>query len=361
MNAFEEIFNLRYNILYYTSAFIVLILVIEFYFKKTTTKNIQNFLLPILLLIIVVLMGNRGVEVGTDTLNNINYFKGTAQVDSLYELKDIGLYIVSIFASMFSRNTDFFLTILAFLYITPIYIGIKNLKMNNPLIFFFVLFSFFFFESMGVNTQKQGLAFSIFFCGMTYFINTNKKISYLLFGISFLFHASIIIPIATFIFVGKIKRLSIPVISYIAATILALINFNIYAVLIKIPIINVLVEERLELYFEDKGDYNIGFRPDFWIFNTIFAVIGIYTYKYADRMNFNKSIYFRFLISYLFISSYFFLMFGARFSDRSGVLAWIFIPFLLYPYVVINKRIGWLNTFTVFIISVFLASIFKFI
>lgn len=361
MNSFEEIFNLNYNVLYYASAFVVLILVVEFYYKKRSAGGIQNILLPILLLIIVFLFGNRGVEVGVDTPNNIKFFKGYTQIDSLSELKDVGLYLVSILASVFSKSTDFFLTLLAFLYIIPIYIGIKNLKMNNQLIFFFVLFSFFFFKSMGINTQRQGLAFSMFFCGITYFINNKKLIAYFLFGLAFLFHASFIIPIIIFLFSNKIKKLHFPIALYILTTVLALTNFKFNNILSEIPIVNILVEDRLSGYFQDKGNYQIGFRPDFWLFNTIFALIGVFTYRNIEKLNFNKQNYLKFLTSYLFLSSYFFLMFNARFSDRSGFLGWIFILFLLYPYIISNKNIGWLNTFSVFLISVFLASIFKFI
>ncbi|MAB58276.1 MAG: hypothetical protein CL524_12100 [Aequorivita sp.] len=360
MNSFEEIFTLRYNTLYYASAIIVLILVIEFYYKKNATGKLQNILLPILLLIIVFLFGSRGMEVGIDTPNNVKYFNGEVQIASISDVKDIGLYLVSVVSSNFFKSTDSFLTLLSILYILPIYIGIRNLKLNNPLIFFFILFSFFFFKNMGINTQRQGLAFSLFFCGVTYFIINKKYISYLLFGLSFLFHASFVLPITIFIIIKKSQTLYLPIIFYLTATILALINFPFDKVLSKIPYVNLFFEDRLAIYFDDIGNYQIGFRASFWFFNTVFAIVGIYTYKNLNKLNMDKQLYFRFLSSFLYLSGFFFLMFSARFSDRTGFLSWLFIPFLLYPFVTSYRNLGLLNIFSVFILLVSISTIFKF-
>lgn len=358
----EQLFNLRYNIVYYVVAFIALFFVCEFYLKNKNTTKIQNLLLPILLIILVFLIGFRSEFVGKDTPNNIKYFTQKVQVAEVGDLKDVGLYLVSAVSAIFTKNVDVFLIILAFLYILPIYIGIRNLKIRNVFIFFFFIFSFFFFKTMGTNTQRQGLAFTVFFCSVTYFINDKKKISYLLFVIAFMFHASIILPIVAFLVSSKIKKLTIPLIVYGVATGLSIINFKIYDILAGIPIVSLLVEERLDTYTDLSVDnYRVGFRPDFWVFNTVFLIIGYYTYKHLKKNKINKVFYQTVFISYILLSSFFFLMFSARFSDRFGFLAWMFIPFLLLPYVDNRKSIGVFNPITISFICLFLATIFKFI
>ncbi len=362
-NKYEILFNLRYNFIYYITAFITLIFVVEFYLKNRTYTKIQYYFFAILLLVITFFFGTRGEFVGIDTPNNVKYFTGKVKINNLSDLKDIGIYFISILISKISKNIDVFLTAIAVLYIIPIHSSIKNLKLKNPLIFFFFLFSLFFFKSMGTNTIRQGLAFSIFLYGLTIYLKDKKVVAYILFAISFIFHASIIIPIVIFLAALRIKKLKWPFLIYGLCTILAIANLKANTILGQIPIVNILVEERLDTYYIDKGNYRIGFRPDFWLFNTIFTVIGYITLKNIDKFNsvFLSKNYKVFFVAYVLLSSFFFLMFSARFSDRFGFLSWMFIPLLLLPYAQSRVKISVLNTFTVFFICVFLATIFKII
>lgn len=216
---------------------------------------------------------------------------------------------------------------------------------------------------MGINIQRQGIAFSLFFCAITYYQLQNKKfITYLLYILAFMFHASIIIPIVAFFVSKKIKAVKIPLLIYLLSTGLSLVNFNFYGVLEQIPIINILVEERLEGYLNiDEERYRIGFRPDFWFFNTIFLFIGYYTYRNIKKLSVNIEFYKTIFFSYIFTSSFFFLMFSYGFSDRYGVLSWIFIPFLLLPYVDYRKKIGLFNVLILYLVCLTIATIFKFI
>lgn len=362
MNDFEIIFFFKYNLLYYIFSTITLIVVIEFYVKNVYTSKIQNFLLPVLCIILILMFGYRDESVGTDTHNNIKYFKDRFNFFSLKDVNDIGLFLVSKFVVQFTDNVAHFLSILSLLYITPIYIGIKTLRLVNPLVFFFVFFSMFSFISMGINIQQQGIAFSLFCCGLIFFISKKVKTAFLLFFIAFLFHASILIPIVIFLIANKIKSLNISLSIYILTTILSIVNFKLDIILMQIPIINILVQSRLETLLIDRGNYLIGFRPDFWLFNTVFALIGYFTFKNYEKLKVSLSIeiYQRIYVSYLLVSSYFFLMFSAPFSDRFGILAWMFIPFLLYPYIISRKSNRFLNTVSIFFICLVLATFFKF-
>lgn len=364
MNDLQQIFNIQYNLVYYAVSFVALLLIIEFYYRNINTSKIQKIILFFLLVGIILLFGFRTEMVGTDTPRNIKYFVDSYSftINSFSEVKDIGLYAVSKFIAKLTSNVDIFLTVLAILYIGPIYIGINNLKLKNPLIFFFFLFSFFFFKSMGINIQRQGIAFALFFCGITYNLKDKNFISYVLYALAFVFHASIIIPIVVFFVSKKIKAVKIPLLIYLLSTGLSLVNFNFYGVLEQIPIINILVEERFDGYLNiDEEHYRIGFRPDFWFFNTIFLFIGYYTYRNIKKLSVNIEFYKTIFFSYIFTSSFFFLMFSYGFSDRYGVLSWIFIPFLLLPYVDYRKKIGLFNVIILYLVCLTIATIFKFI
>ena len=363
LNPDEILFNFRYNIIYYITACITLFFVAEFYFKNKAHTKIQYFILIILLGILILLFGTRGEYVGIDTVNNIKYFTGSVKINDLGELKDIGIYFLSITFAQFSQDVDYFLTLIACIYIVPLYLSFRKLDLITPLIFFLFLFSLFFFKSMGMNTVRQGLAFSIFFLGLVSMIKDRKLHSYILFVLSFFMHASIIIPIVILLIAKRLNNIKIAYFVYGICTLLALVNFKANLVLGQIPIVNILVEERLDTYYIDTGNYRIGFRPDFWLFNSIFAGIGYITLKHIDKFNseFLSKNYKIFFTVYLLLSSFFFLMFSARFSDRFGFLSWMFIPLLLLPYAQSRVKIGVLNTLTVFFICVFLATIFKFI
>ncbi|MCA4782186.1 EpsG family protein [Empedobacter stercoris] len=362
-NKYEILFNLRYNFIYYITAFITLIFVVEFYLKNRTYTKIQYYFLAILLLVITFFFGTRGEYVGTDTVNNIKYFTGRVVISDLSSLNDIGLFSLSMFLAKFSDNINFFLTAAAFIYLAPILLAIHNLQLRNPLIFFFCLLSMFYFKGMGINIQKQGIAFSFFICGISYLFNNKKIIGYSLFAVAFIFHASIIIPITVFFLSFEVKKINWVFVVYIITTLLSLINFNLNSILSNIPIVNILTESRLDTYYIDKGNYKIGFRPEFWLFNTIFTMIGYITLKNIDKFNsvFLSKNYKVFFVAYVLLSSFFFLMFSARFSDRFGLMSWVFIPLLLLPYTQIRYNLKYLNTLTIFLISVFLFIAFKFI
>ncbi|MDM1454778.1 EpsG family protein [Myroides odoratimimus] len=362
-NHYEILFNYRYNFLYYIVAFFTSIFVIEFYVKNKLFTKIQYVFLGVLLFILMLLFGTRGVFVGTDTPNNIKFFTKEVQIHSLSDLKDLGIYFISIVINRFTNDIDLFLTVISVLYLMPIFFVIKKIGIKNPMIFFLFLYSLFFFKSMGMNTIRQGLASSYFLLGIVIYLKNRKKMGYLLFVTSFFLHASIIIPIMIFLAALKVKNLKWVIIIYVFSTILSVVNFKINVLLGQIPIINILVEERLDTYYVSNTNYRIGFRPDFWLFNTVFAIIGYFTLKNIDKFEdyFSSNYYKVFYVSYILLSSFFFLMFSASFSDRFGFLSWMFIPLLLMPYAQSSVRVGFLNTLSVFFISVFLFTIFKFI
>lgn len=359
MESIIDAFNLRFTLVYLSIVFFAIILINEYVNKSKNTDEIQNFLLLFYALIIILIIGTRDKVVGTDSARTLIYFNGTRVIKSLSELKDFGVYFVSLFARRISDNYKIFFTLNAVLYVTPIVIGIRNMTKKNRFIIFFIVISMFFFKSMGINTTKQGIAFSFFFLAMTFF-NKKRWLSIVFFIIAFFNHASIIIPIIIFLTSNVFKNLKNVFYIYIAATVLSLIHFDLNTLLSNIPGVNILVQDRLDGYYEKFAtrNYRIGFRIDFFVFNTVFAIIGYYTLKNIKVLE-EKLKYEKFYITYMLTSSFFFLMFSAAFSDRFGVLSWIFIPFLMYPYTQTRDKIGFINLLGIFLICFFLFLVFN--
>ncbi|MDQ0782141.1 EpsG family protein [Chryseobacterium sp. W4I1] len=359
MEAIIDAFNLRFTLVYLSVALFAVILINEYVSRRKNSDDIQNLLLLFYALVMILLIGIRDKKVGSDSERSLIYFTGARVVRSLSELKDIGTYFISLLARKLSDNYKAFFTLNAILYVVPIIIGIRNLTQKNRFLVFFIVISMFFFKTMGINTTRQGISFSFFFLAVTFF-DKKKWLSIVFFIVAFFNHASIIIPIAVFLMSTKISNLKVIFSIYIVATILSLVNFNLNELLGKIPVINILVQERLDQYYA-KGSqiaYKTGFRINFFAFNTIFAIIGYYTLKNIENIE-EYLRYKRFYVTYMLTSSFFFLMFSAAFSDRFGFLSWIFIPFLMYPYTQTNKKIGFINLLGVFFICFSLFLIFN--
>jgi len=360
MEAIIDAFNLRFTLVYLSVAFFAIILINEYVNKRKNSDEMQNILLLFYALVIILVIGTRNKVVGADSERTLIFFNGTRTIKSLSELKDVGNYFISLLARKLSDNYKVFFTMNAVLYIAPIVVGIRNLTQKNRFFIFFIIISMFFFKTMGINTTKQGIAFSFFFLAITFY-DKKKWLSIVFFIIAFFNHASIIIPILIFLTSSVFKNLNFIFFVYIATTILSLIHFDLNTLLSNIPGVNILVQERLDGYYNKFAtqNYKIGFRADFFVFNTIFAIIGYYTLKNITVLE-EKLKYERFYITYMLTSSFFFLMFSAAFSDRFGVLSWIFIPFLLYPYTQMRNKIGVINLVGIFLICFSLFLIFNF-
>ncbi|MGV0922711.1 EpsG family protein [Empedobacter tilapiae] len=358
LNKEEIFFNRLYLILYLILSFVTFIIIIETYYKNKNTKKIQLLLLNFFCIIYIFLFGLRDVNVGVDTKYSILYFTGKVSVNSLSDVKDLGIYFISIITKKISSNVSFFLCIMASIFIIPLNIFIKKININNTLVLFFFFVSFFFFRNMGMNTIRQGVAVSFFLLGIFYYFKNKKIITSILFILAFLNHASIIIAILILIVSRYIYNIRFSYYVYIITTIISITNINIVNFLSKVPVINILVQDRLESYYTENAMevYRVGFRPDFWLFNTLFAIIGYYVNKKV------KDIYYtQIYVTYLCLSSFFFLMFSGAFSDRFGVLSWILIPLLILPLTNkdLNKKINYLNIFMIFILCFSLFLVFN--
>lgn len=326
MLEFENNFTYLYIIMA-AVAFIVIVL-------KPSLK-INNFLVVIFGIFWILLFGFRDLDVGSDTRAYIysfnNFISSNGSITS-EDFKDFGYYIFMVLVSQITNSERLFLVLFDFIYIFPLIYLFLKIKTNHVFILFFSFCSFFFFKSMGINVMRQGVGVSFFLLGLLFFFENQKKKAYLLFLIGYLFHGSLIISILTIFVTEKIKNLKVPVIIFILGIGLAFIGFDFSMLFAKVPFLNFVFEERLQGYIEyDDAGYETGFRLNFIIFNSIFALIGIYFHK--KGVNETIPYYNKILYSYLILSAVFFLMFTLPFSDRTGILSWILIPLILLPLI----------------------------
>jgi hypothetical protein len=334
---FKLYFNLAYS----------LMCIAAFYFStemalKEKYHPKQNVAAIILFsLLFIVLIGGRDISVGKDTINYISAFNRSGGELIMSDAKDFGFYGFSLLLKFLEFNEREFLYSMAVLYILPLAIVYCMVETNVKFLLFFSMVSLFFFQSMGVNILRQGISCSFFALSILFFQKSRPIISCFLFVVAFSFHASILIPAIFYLVSSRITDIKYPLAFFLASILLAFFNFDLNSLFKNIPVLNVIFEDRLESYIlqESSTEYNTGFRFDFLVFNCFFAFIGLYVYITSKSMK-NLAAFKNYLFCYLFTSGYFFLMFHVPFSDRFGVLSWVFIPFIVIQLVQkpINKQ-----------------------
>lgn len=300
--------------------------------RDDDTIKFQNITILFYSFFYFLLFSTRDITVGADTENYINNFHTLSLygLDSIH-FKDYGFYFYLYVLDNLGFTVNNILYGISFMFVFPIVVSFLQFNSKHKLMVFFAFVSFFFFESMAINVMRQGIAAALFLLTMVLYLNNKRRLIVPLLVLSFTFHASVIIPILVFIFTTKIKKIKIPVITFFLVSILSYINYNTSFIFREIPLLNILFESRLETYYEiDSSRYRTGFRWDFYLFNLFFLIIGLFFFKMKDiDVYFPK--YKHIYISYIFLTSYFVLMFNVPFSDRFGVYSWILIPFILAP------------------------------
>lgn len=237
----------------------------------------------------------------------------------MYFSKEIGSY--SLFLTVISGLTN-----LALLY----YINLitQKSRLYSSAILCLLIVSMFSFSSMSCNIIRNGLAVSLLFVFSYYLLHNNKQKAILWGILAMLGHHTIIIPIGFMLFISYFKALKIKwyYCVYLTALGLSLFNVGIH----QISFLADLGIDKVNNYiFYDDTEYKIGFRPDFALFNSIFAVLFYYLNSKTRQFEF----YFRY---YLVTSALFFLWFHIPFSDRIGLYSWTVIP--IVGLIGVNER-----------------------
>lgn len=299
--------------------------------QKILSIPLQKGLILIITFALFLITGFRGRDVGADTSNYLRLIEQnlTGQYESEYfssllfylsrELHQPYLFLV-VCAAIFTRNLTFVI--------------IRTNRKVNLLLLFFVFWTFFFTRSMATNVIRQGVAVSFLLLALSYF-EEGKKGRALWNSIWAVgFHTTALLPVFGFLLASVISPLSLFVVAYFGTLIWAASGHGIVD-LMKLLGLNSL-NERSDVYFVVSfEEYNVGFKPQFAVFNTFF--LGVFLLAYRE-MTANREVYLRKLKLYIFNSCIFFLMFQLPFSDRWGLFSWMLIPLLMIPYLVNEGR-----------------------
>lgn len=325
-----------YNLIYFCTACLVIVSVLSLEIKKDLLlqNKLGGYLILFPLISLIFLIGFRQYDVGTDTENYYrDLWVGAPEVNFNGEfLFNLIVWVMQYFDLSYSN----FLLLIAILFYFFTYKSIKNytdLYRSNLFITFFSFISFFFFLSMSINVIRQGVSLSILLFAYSLWVNKkNNSLVLLLIFLSFAFHLTSIIPVLIFIFsffISKIKIFNILIFIYFLTIFISYLNYGFLNIS---PIfLDFLDGDRRVGYFVDEDyGYNIGFKPQFVIFNTFFLLIALYI-KRKLTDDYLVTQYTTLISYYIFSSVILFMAFQLPFSDRWGLFSWFIIPFLISP------------------------------
>lgn len=325
-----------YNLIYFCTACLVLVSALSSEIKKDVLvqNKIGNYLVFFLLITLILLVGVRDYDVGTDTGN---YYNGLWLGEPELNFNGEFLFdLLAIILRSFDLSYTYFLLLISFLFYIFLFGALnkytKQFK-SNLFFAFFSCISLFFFLSMSINVIRQGVSLSILL--FSYMLWVERKSNFWILFFVFLalaFHLTSIIPILILIvsiLFSRYKYFNFLVLAYFSMIFVSYLNYSFLN--ISPLFLDFLGEDRRSGYFtDDNYGYQVGFKPQFVIFNTFFLLLSLYV-KSRLKSNFLEKKYTQLVCYYMLSSIMLFMAFQLPFSDRWGLFSWIVIPFLVIP------------------------------
>lgn len=142
----------------------------------------------------------------------------------------------------------------------------------------------------------------------------SRLVSLLSVVLALILHLSLAVPLLFYALILKTKlKLSRYLVIYLIASLLSLAGLGFDA-------LGDEILKQLGMYWDVKQvAYKVGFRQDFFAYNTVFLVLFI-----LWRRRYNQEL----IKLYILTSSWFVLCFNIPFSDRWGLYSWILIPLI---------------------------------
>lgn len=329
-------FVLYDSIYYFTAALVILSsLSIELNSDIKKQRSIGKILVFIPLISIITLVGLREYNVGTDTYNYYN-FLWLANKDFVFT-NDFMFSLISLVFNSLDLTYTYFLSFVSFLFFYILYISLKkisNFYSSNILFSFFVCLSFFFYQSLSINVIRQGVSLVFILLAYSYFINKGSKLKILVsLFLSLSFHATSIIPIIVFAFCYATLNYIKIYYYYFLYILCILLSYMNYGLANISPFLVDLIgsdEKRSSYLSGDDFGYDVGFKLQFVLFNTVFLIVALLIRK---KILDPKWVFHYYLLIkyYILASSIFFMAFQLPFSDRWGLFSWFFIPLFFIP------------------------------
>lgn len=352
-----EEFKLKFHVIYILFAVVAVIFSMYVDIKKKHYNSFSIFFSVLLFLAFSLLFGLRNEDVGTDTGIVIYQFE-------YYDRLDFGFQFVydflTLIVSRFTGNYQVFLLILSLLFNGLILSAILVLSKKNNFNIFLVAFTFvcfYFFQQLGINIVRQGVSLACFLLALSlYFKNPSNYKSWIIpLILAVGIHVTTIAVVLVFALIVVFKKIKLAyyyalyflilIVSAVGGSILSFGSLLSYFFLVD--------SQRADFYINNENglEYEIGFKTQFAIFNTIF--LGIFSFINTKILKYENENYKILLKYYMAISAIFFLMFQIPFSDRWGMMSWITIPFLLVPLFNIYETRKYSMGTLVFLIVIF--------
>lgn len=351
----------KYSI--YPSIFLLLLLILFIVWhnyvdipkgKNSTSMSVLG--VSSILAFLFLYWGARPFNFGADTPKYVEAYRLACLGYTDYINKDIAFTLFTRVLAFFDSSRVFLLaaSFLISYGLFKTYLLIKKASNSTNAFFFIILLlSGFWISNLYGNIVRVGISISFFYVGYCNFLYGGKKIkSYLYFIISVLFHLSLFIPVIFLILNLAVKRIKIQY--FLAVYIITLVTSAAGFGLDKLPLLEIVFGERATLFLSRMSEnYRTGFRVDFALFNTFFLFV---FYKYLKLENESTSLT---LKMYICTSCVFFSAFGFPYSDRLGLLSWIFIPILLYQMILLSPHNKQFRLFSMASILFFLINTVK--
>lgn len=310
--------------LYLFIMIITVIISLYFYYKSVGFSESVKFVYALLIVFIVAyLCGLRDLDVGTDTLNYYGYFISNKEYVIFGLFDEPLIYFVKWFVKLFAGFHFFMFAISCIVGLSFLFFS-KKIGESGWVLLFVLIFSFFLSFDLQVNVLKQGIA-----TGFVLICLVQSKKRYIgVFGLlAILSHASAFIPISIY-FLGRYIDKDVSLVVYFVSAIVSFFGF-VTIELIEDFFSGIKIERLWQIVSTYKyyvGNYRVGFRWDFFLFNSIFVLL----FYVKQKKAFQNKRYKDFFVLYVLTSSVFILMFNFPYSDRYGAYSWILIPILFY-------------------------------
>lgn len=320
---------------YYKYIYILVVLFFSFFcFDKyrQTRGIIKESNIPALLyaLVLVVFIGMRPVHpTFYDTVVYAQYYEYMMGTSFEFSVDVENLIFDNLLHYMSSVGLPcytFFLLI-AFIYFVGRYIACRKMFPDNSWAAFLVFLGAFLTFASAVNGIKAGAAGSLFVCAVAY--REKKWLAALLLAVSWGFHHSMIICIASYIVVYLYKNTRVYLALWIFALMMAVAHVTFFQ-----EFFSQFVNDKASTYLitEEQGGegWYTGMRYDFVLYSFMPILVGWYAI-FKKRICVPE---YTFIFNiYLLLNSLWLLCMYANFTNRIAALSWCLYPIvLIYPY-----------------------------
>lgn len=330
------IFNSFLPLPFYTPTFYnILLLMVLFMFFRLQTKGYiiydlkkKEVLSGILLIFLTLYLGLRPIsgKYFGDMWLYYHDFKHYASGGYIVNSRDFLWDLFMKFCSSKMTAKLFFL-LCAFLYVVPLFLACKIWLGVDRYFLFVMLIASFSFWAYGTNGIRNGIATSIFILGLAF---NNKLLKYSLLVVSYLLHASLIIPIAAYILSVIYKNPKHFLFGWLSSIPLSLIFGGVLeSFFMGFGIAGKRTQYLNMTGFEDQFS-SIGFRWDFLIYSAAAVFVGYY---FIIKKGFKDAAYIQLFNIYVTANAFWILIIRATFSNRFAYLSWFLMALIIfYPF-----------------------------